>query len=661
MFLSPLSISELPAIKVDGVYRVLACIPSSEESKSFFPRFSSRSVAPMDSSQWREIDLEWYGDPIKDQRSTSSCVSQGCTSGMEYNWMQSGRPLIEFNPYFVYGLINGGRDAGAMISDGLKALMQYGICLKNDLPPGAMFQNQFPQKAFNNAKRFKLTQAYRCDTFEEICSAITLGFVCPLGILVGSNFGYLDNDGVAPLPNGGGGGHCVMPNSIILGPNPKKAKDIKVGDLVLSHDGKPHKVNKVYERQYNGNVTNVVCHGGVSLAVTEDHPVLIYRRKRQGIQLSNVLIKENSPPMYRNLERFESVWVRASDIKSGDYLVSPRLSLSKETTIPEWDENKKKNATRIKIANLVANNDFAWLFGYYIGDGNIISEKKNKVKRFKGIEFSAALDDPIEKILSILKKLGLKPKVIFRGINGKIVHSIKDATSYKIRAFSATVGRSFATWFGQYCHEKIIPDWLLSGWNLNYLLDGLLQADGHKYKNACNKDTYTYYTVSEILANQVRLITSTLGEKPNIKFIKPHKKQYPNAKGGWGLRWTNNGKWSVGRITDNYYLNHVKHIYFTKYEGQVFNYEVEETQNYVCDGVVVHNCILGMGLKKSSRYGWLIKIQNSWGSGNFGMHGFCYIHKGHFQSMGPDAFAMQSIMDDPQDDNPIDDVPVVTN
>jgi C1A family cysteine protease len=72
------------------------------------------------------------------------------------------------------------------------------------------------------------------------------------------------------------------------------------------------------------------------------------------------------------------------------------------------------------------------------------------------------------------------------------------------------------------------------------------------------------------------------------------------------------------------------------------------------------HCILGMGLKKSSRYGWVIKIQNSWG-GNFGRNGYAYIHKAHFQKMNPDAFAIQSIIDDPQDSTPIDEVPVVTN
>lgn len=139
-----------------------------------------------------------------------NCVGHGTCSGMEMCWLQSGKQLVEFNPFFVYGLINGGRDQGAQISDALLALQQYGICPKGDLPPGVMFQNQFPQQAFTDAKRFRLQQAYHCATFEEICSAISLGFVTPLGIYVGQNFPQVDAEGVAPLPNRGGGGHCIL-------------------------------------------------------------------------------------------------------------------------------------------------------------------------------------------------------------------------------------------------------------------------------------------------------------------------------------------------------------------------------------------------------------------------------------------------------------------
>lgn len=70
------------------------------------------------------------------------------------------------------------------------------------------------------------------------------------------------------------------------------------------------------------------------------------------------------------------------------------------------------------------------------------------------------------------------------------------------------------------------------------------------------------------------------------------------------------------------------------------------------------HCILGVGLKKHARYGWLIKIQNSWGT-RFGINGFAYLRREHFNQMSPDAFAIQAAFDDPQDSTPDDEVPVV--
>jgi len=205
------SISNLPAIKHNGNYYVLGCLEETEDSVKDFPLFGSNFAAQLDPSQWQEIDLQWYKNPIWDQGGTSSCTGQSCNSGMQMCYMQSGRPLVPFNPYFTYGMVNDGQDAGAMISDCLRSLMNDGACPYNDLHRGMMFKNQFPQKAFIDAKRFRLQQAYKCSSFEAICSAISLGFVCPLGIYVGQNFSQLDSEGVAATPSRmDGGGHAIL-------------------------------------------------------------------------------------------------------------------------------------------------------------------------------------------------------------------------------------------------------------------------------------------------------------------------------------------------------------------------------------------------------------------------------------------------------------------
>ncbi|HEX7895917.1 MAG TPA: hypothetical protein VF447_17085 [Terriglobales bacterium] len=124
--IGPLSISNLPSIKIGSEWRVLGCLPETTESKRQFPNFAEafQGITTLDPSQWQEIDFSWHKLPILNQGSTSACVGFSSTSAMEMCWVQSGRPLVEFNPFFLYALINGGRDAGAMISDSLRALQK---------------------------------------------------------------------------------------------------------------------------------------------------------------------------------------------------------------------------------------------------------------------------------------------------------------------------------------------------------------------------------------------------------------------------------------------------------------------------------------------------------------------------------------------------------
>lgn len=214
--IGPLSISNLPSIKFDGVYRVLGCIPSDDNHD--IPNFDTFLTAQA-VNELREIDLsQTYVAHINDQGRTSSCVGQGSDAGMEMVWQQMGNAPVDFDAYFVYGLVNGGRDAGGMISNALMALKQYGACPTGLLPRGVMFSNQFPPEAFEAAKRFRLSMAFKCNTFDEICQAINVGFCCPLGIMVGDNFPQIDEDGVAPLPAGGGGGHCILGVGIKMHP-----------------------------------------------------------------------------------------------------------------------------------------------------------------------------------------------------------------------------------------------------------------------------------------------------------------------------------------------------------------------------------------------------------------------------------------------------------
>jgi hypothetical protein len=201
------SVSRLPSVKFDGLYRVLGLLPS--DPNCGLPAFyQAHPVLP--ESEWREIDMESFTAEVKNQGMSSACVGHGCSSGLEMAILQAGRPKQALSAFFLYSLINHGRDAGSSISDALLALKSTGTCPEDMAPQGAMFAGQFPDTCKRAAARFRLFEAYQCGTFEEICSAITLGFPTPLGLYVGQNFSSVDSEGICPPPNGGGGGHCVL-------------------------------------------------------------------------------------------------------------------------------------------------------------------------------------------------------------------------------------------------------------------------------------------------------------------------------------------------------------------------------------------------------------------------------------------------------------------
>jgi len=58
-------------------------------------------------------------------------------------------------------------------------------------------------------------------------------------------------------------------------------EDLRVGDKVYSHDGKPHRILQTFHRVYSGRMFHITGENGKSLALTEDHRVLTERRVKR--------------------------------------------------------------------------------------------------------------------------------------------------------------------------------------------------------------------------------------------------------------------------------------------------------------------------------------------------------------------------------------------
>lgn len=200
----------LPAVDDgSGNMRVLACL--SPHRNNAFPKLSQQMSASAP-PQWQEIQIDQVCKLLlTNQGSQSSCVGHGTGTCWEAAWQMAGQvmPADPFSRTYVYSWVNGGQDAGAVISEAATALTLHGDCTIKEAPEGAIFRRQLAKDADQVASRYKPLIIMHCQTYDEICAAIAVGFPVVLGITVGRNFSNLDGFGLSPLPDVPLGGHCL--------------------------------------------------------------------------------------------------------------------------------------------------------------------------------------------------------------------------------------------------------------------------------------------------------------------------------------------------------------------------------------------------------------------------------------------------------------------
>ncbi len=199
--------SGLPMIEAAGAWRVLGCLPPA-------PALGASALATgaiLTPDKWRECNYhaDWPVIATANQGATESCVGHAIQTIFSYSWLQSGLKFKVFSPTYVYGLINHGVDRGSSISDAVNALKAFGICEARYVPEGMIFRSQFPAEAAQNGRRHRPVDCFQVRGYDELCSQLTLGFPLATGVLVGRDFGALDDEGVCPVPESPVGGHAL--------------------------------------------------------------------------------------------------------------------------------------------------------------------------------------------------------------------------------------------------------------------------------------------------------------------------------------------------------------------------------------------------------------------------------------------------------------------
>lgn len=366
-------------------------------------------------------------------------------------------------------------------------------------------------------------------------------------------------------------------------------QDVKVGDTVITHTGKAQKVTKLYQRNVNEDVKIIKVAGDYrALTVTANHPMFVMkaadihcrRDTKQSVCAPGkffVCTKAGSTCQHRVAEKATPQFMPAGDVVEGDWLLTPVIS------------------EEIPLSKELDNASLVSILGWYLAEGNI--GHKNQANQSVQLSISKQEELLTQRIITAVQKVanGYTPRVHDRdGVQSRQI-VISDGGAL------AEVCNGLC---GEYAKEKRLSPILLTApkETLKTLLLAYLDGDGYVVNgHQCVE------TASKTLAHQLVLLCDKLGLHASVLELENEPTALVPAEGLTIYRVsiaktkTNqlyNAESAGNNLCGRYFtyagstyrLRKVTSVTSERFEGPVYNLEVENDNSYVANGVAVHNC-----------------------------------------------------------------------
>lgn len=378
-----------------------------------------------------------------------------------------------------------------------------------------------------------------------------------------------------------GNPRCVLPGVLIYtNPNIKKIKEIKNGKKVIGKDGNYHKISKVFKRKYKGNVCEINTFNLGKTIVTPEHNIYALKINKETHK-------------WKNREKYYPAdWFNASHLRKGDFILYPIPKETKDMSFiklnipkPKWDFKSFTLPEKIPI-----NDDFLRLIGYYLAEGDLSTKK---CKGYVGFSFNSQEQDYIQDVQEIIKRLfNLETKI----------RKEKDSC-YRLAVYSARLARFFEREFNKGAKNKKLPQWamLLPIEKQKSIICGLWRGDGY-LRDLKGK----YVTISKQLAYQLRNLL--LRQKIIFSFLTIpekgiHKENYCiyirdkdalkklSKITGTEINVPERRRWPKKSWFENgFYHLRIKNVNIFKYEGDVYDLNVDDSHSFVSESCLLHNC-----------------------------------------------------------------------
>jgi hypothetical protein len=143
---------------------------------------------------------EW----IRNQGSRGSCNGYSCAKALERSRVLQGMPHVPLSGEGAYAQMNGGRDNGSTLANGMKVLLESGVPPESMVPHQEYLWSRISSEAKAARARFRAAECYAVDEEIELASGLALGFVGVIAVHASSNYSRLDANGVSAESNGPG-------------------------------------------------------------------------------------------------------------------------------------------------------------------------------------------------------------------------------------------------------------------------------------------------------------------------------------------------------------------------------------------------------------------------------------------------------------------------
>lgn len=350
-----------------------------------------------------------------------------------------------------------------------------------------------------------------------------------------------------------GGFPCFPEGTMVMtSEGHKDIKDIKIGDLVLTHTGQYQPVLSTGSKIAPTRIISGTGH--LPIECTDNHP--FYSR-----QLSKVW--DNNIRVYKRVLS-EPTWVEAKDLTPDSMISTVNGSHveSEEEYSPEY-----------------------WYFmGRFLGDGWTYKvRRKNRQNSYQYRVFICCAHDEFDELKKCFDDFGMK------------YNYIKERTVYKFYVCSQKLVE-FCEQMGKGASNKKVHPllWVQNNKCQKAFLDGYISADGHAHRNGIR---FTTTSVDVVLGIQQlvmnvynRHITISKTTPPNTKITEGRVvNQKPYYVGSFNIN-TPAKEEAFYDSSDYVWVKGCKNNISTGEWKTVYNIEVAVDNTYTANNIVVHNC-----------------------------------------------------------------------